>query len=127
MRIAFYCFMLILPLIASCKQEVNGEMPIVEFDQKLLADAILVDVRTPAEFNSGHLENAQNINWSDADFATNFEGVDKDKTIYLYCKVGGRSALAQKKLQAMGYTRVVNLTGGFDAWKNEQLKNPDQQ
>ncbi|GGW24014.1 hypothetical protein GCM10007383_05630 [Arenibacter certesii] len=100
-------------------------MPISEFDQKLLKNGILIDVRTPEEFKNGYIKNAKNINWFDADFADKFREVDKDQTIYLYCKVGGRSGQAQKKLQDMEYKKVVNLTGGYDAYKREAIKNPD--
>lgn len=78
-------------------------------------EIVLVDVRTPQEYNAGHLENAQNMNWFDADFANKFSAIDKDRTIYVYCKVGGRSAKAQEKLLSMGYNNVINLEGGYDA------------
>lgn len=78
-------------------------------------EILLVDVRTPQEYNAGHLENAQNINWFDEDFSDKFSSIDKDKTIYVYCKVGGRSAKAQEKLLSLGYKNVINLEGGYDA------------
>ena len=89
---------------------------ITEVSQSELKAIVLVDVRTPEEFNAGHLDNALNINWFDTDFAAQFESISKDKTIYVYCKKGGRSAKAQKKLEALGYSNVVNLEGGYDAW-----------
>ncbi len=94
--------------------------PITEVSQNELKNIVLVDVRTPEEFAEGHLDNALNINWFDADFANQFEAVDKDKTIYVYCKMGGRSAKAQEKLQSLGYKHVVNLEGGYDAWKEKK-------
>ncbi|MFK5973723.1 MAG: rhodanese-like domain-containing protein [Flavobacteriaceae bacterium] len=90
--------------------------PIADVSQKEFKNVVLVDVRTPEEFAEGHLDNAMNINWFDADFADQFETVDKDKTIYVYCKMGGRSAKAQEKLESLGYKHVVNLEGGYDAW-----------
>ena len=45
--------------------------------------------------------------------------VDKDKTIYVYCKMGGRSAKAQEKLTALGFQHVINLEGGYDAVKTQ--------
>jgi len=50
------------------------------------------------------------------DFAARFKDTPKDKTIYLYCKKGGRSAKAQAKLSSLGFTNVINLEGGYDAW-----------
>lgn len=88
---------------------------ITDFLAKNPKSILLVDVRTPQEYEAGHLENAQNINWFDADFEDKFSSIAKDKTIYVYCKVGGRSAKAQEKLLSLGYTNVINLEGGYDA------------
>lgn len=94
--------------------------PITAISQKELKDVILVDVRTPEEFNAGHLPSAININWYDADFTEQFSKIDKTKTIYFYCKVGGRSIKAADRLHSLGYKNVVNLEGGYDAWVKNQ-------
>lgn len=94
--------------------------PIKEISQKELKNVTVVDVRTPEEFKQGHLPNAININWYDADFAEQFSAIDKNETIYLYCKVGGRSARATQKLDSLGYKNVVNLDGGYDAWSKKE-------
>jgi len=88
---------------------------ITDFLERNPESILLVDVRTPQEYNAGHLKNAQNINWFDADFEDKFSTIEKDKTIYVYCKVGGRSAKAQEKLLSLGYKNVINLEGGYDA------------
>ncbi|MEX0275590.1 MAG: rhodanese-like domain-containing protein, partial [Flavobacteriaceae bacterium] len=88
--------------VVGCAQEKMESKSITDVSSEELADVLLVDVRTPDEFNAGHMENAVNWNLYDTNFTGNFQEVDKDKTIYVYCKVGGRSAQAQKKLQAMG-------------------------
>lgn len=74
---------------------------------------VLVDVRTPKEFEAGHLDNAVNINWFDDDFAAQFHNMSREKTFYVYCKKGGRSAKAAKVLDSLGF-KVVDLTGGYD-------------
>lgn len=99
----------------SCSQ--SKTIHITEFSQEDTENTLLVDVRTPEEFNDGHMENAVNINWFDKDFVNQFKDVAKDKTIYLYCKVGGRSGRAQEKLTTLGYMSVINLDGGYDALK----------
>ncbi|HUH47557.1 MAG TPA: rhodanese-like domain-containing protein [Arenibacter sp.] len=111
---------LFLGLQWGCSQKVVENMPMADFGQALLKDAILIDVRTPEEYAEGHLENAQNINWYATDFAEQFEGMDKGKTVYVYCKVGGRSAKAQEKLRSLGFEHVVNLEGGYDAVKTRE-------
>ncbi|MCK0144586.1 rhodanese-like domain-containing protein [Arenibacter sp. F26102] len=117
---SIFLFFVVIVLQIGCSQENVSKMPITEFKQELLDNAILVDVRTPEEFGEGHLENAKNINWYDQNFAENFSAVDKDNTIYVYCKKGGRSAKAQEKLKSLGFNRVVNLEGGYDAFKNKK-------
>lgn len=105
--------------LMSCSQA--QDQPITEFSASELKNgALLVDVRTPGEFSQGHLEGAQNIDWLAPDFATHWADIDKDQKIYVYCKVGGRSAQSAQKLRAMGFKHVINLTGGYDAYKAAQ-------
>lgn len=102
-------------VLAACGQ--SQDMPITDFSAaELEKGAVLVDVRTPEEFGQGHLEGALNIDWFSSDFNDRWADVAKDQTVYVYCKVGGRSAQAKERLQAMGYSHVVNLTGGYDAY-----------
>lgn len=102
-------------LLVACGQ--SQDMPITDFSTDALGPgAVLVDVRTPEEFGEGHLDGALNIDWFSPDFDTRWADIGKDKTVYVYCKVGGRSAKAKERLQAMGYSHVVNLTGGYDAY-----------
>jgi rhodanese-related sulfurtransferase len=92
---------------------------ITDFEQDDLRNAILIDVRTPEEYANGHLENAVNINWYDSNFGASFDTIDRDKTIYVYCKKGGRSAKAAQHLDSLGYVHVVDLLGGYDLVKKE--------
>ncbi len=117
MKISFLLiFLLIVPV--SCTQ--IKTKPITEFSQKDLENAVLVDVRTPEEFQEGHLENAMNINWFDEDFLKQFDTIDKGQTIYVYCEIGGRSAEAAQFLEASGYKKVIDLLGGYDAIKEKK-------
>lgn len=110
----------VLLLNISCAQtQTPSSKPITSITAKELEDVVLLDVRTPEEYSQGHLQNSLNINWFDASFAQQLEVIDKDETIYVYCKVGGRSAKAQQKLQSLGYKNVVNLEGGYDAYKQK--------
>lgn len=98
-----------------------GQLPMEAFNPSSLPEnAVLLDVRTPAEFREGHLPGAVNVDWFAEDFNTQLEtqlkGVPKDAGIYLYCKKGGRSARASERLLGLGYTHVVDLTGGYDAY-----------
>ena len=83
--------------------------------------AQLIDVRTPGEFNAGHLQGATNVNIGDADFMDKMAKLDKTQPIFVYCAVGGRSANAADKLAAAGFTDVYDLKGGITRWTNEGL------
>ena len=84
-------------------------------------DILLIDVRTPQEFASGHLENAVNMNYFDSDFYANFKTLDKNKAVYLYCKSGRRSANAAEKLEDMGFAKIYDLDGGVLNWQAKGL------
>lgn len=76
----------------------------------------LVDVRTPGEYNDGHLDNALNIDYNGSGFDQQVDQLDKTKPVYVYCAVGGRSASAAKILSNKGF-QVVNMSGGYKAWQ----------
>ena len=77
----------------------------------------VLDVRTAAEFNGGHIQNALQANWLDQkEFTDRTQHLDKNLPVYVYCQAGGRSASAQEALEAKGY-KVINLEGGMSNWK----------
>lgn len=107
----------ILMLTIQCVQK--REMHITQISSVLPEDAVLIDVRTPEEYQAGHLPDAVNINWFDSHFQQEIRDLGTDKVLYLYCKKGGRSAQAAKLLDSLGY-EVVDLIGGYDAYVNRQ-------
>ncbi|QWX83038.1 rhodanese-like domain-containing protein [Cellulophaga sp. HaHaR_3_176] len=107
---------LILLFLFNVNYAQNKSKSITEVSQSEFDNNVLLDVRTPEEYNEGHLLNALNINWFDKDFMIKVEKeFNKKEILYVYCKVGGRSAKAAKKLDSLGYV-VVNLEGGYDAY-----------
>lgn len=86
-------------------------------------DVQLVDVRTPAEFAEGHLENALNINVSENDFITEVEKLDLEKPIYVYCRSGKRSAKAALILKDVGFKEIYDMQGGYLHWEIDVLKD----
>ena len=100
------------------------EKPIVDsikVTPKLLKEikegkAILVDVRTPEEYNAGHLQYSKNIDYKNEDFKNQIVKLDKTKPVYLYCRSGNRSGKSADILKKSGYTTVYNI-GGFDYLK----------
>ena len=77
---------------------------------------ILVDVRTPEEFEVGHLPRAMHISRGLLEFKIGAMIPDKNANIIMYCRTGARSALTTARLQEMGYTNVKNMDGAFKAW-----------
>ncbi len=91
-----------------------------EFEGKMKekTDHILIDVRTPSEYQVGTIGNAKNINWNDANFATEISKLDKTKPTFIFCQRGGRSGKALKKMKGLGFQEVYDLAVGYGGWKN---------
>lgn len=85
-------------------------------------DIVLIDVRTPNEFKSGHIENAVNIDIYSDEFKQKLSGLDKNTAVYVYCKKGGRSAKAARTMIDMGFQEVYDLDGGMRSWEKQNLK-----
>lgn len=83
-------------------------------------NGIIIDVRTPKEFYSGHIKDASNINFYSDDFIDKLNIVRKDIPIYVYCRSGGRSSSAANKMEKLGFKKVYNLVGGIGAWISEK-------
>ena len=84
-------------------------------------DLVIIDVSTPQEYDDLHLEGAININLVSRFFKVRLEIMDKSKTYIVYCKVGGRSKIAQKLMQQFGFQTVYNIVGGTLLWEEEGL------
>jgi rhodanese-related sulfurtransferase len=84
--------------------------------------AVLVDVRSQAEFDGGHILDARHVPQDQvaaqaADTLKRF----KEKVVLVCCETGLRSQAAARVLQSQGFTKVVNLRGGLQAWRTENL------
>lgn len=78
-------------------------------------EAHWVDVRTAQEYATGHVEGAVNIPYTEIVERVGEVTVDKDATVYLYCRSGRRSGIAAEALEAAGFNNVVNAGGLEDA------------
>lgn len=85
-------------------------------------EVTIIDVRTPGEYQSGHIKNAQNINVQLGDFKAKMENFDREKPIYIYCRSGSRSANAGRILEEMGFKEIYDLKGGILSWKGKLEK-----
>ncbi len=81
---------------------------------------VLWDVRTPVEFQSSHLEGAENVDYQH-NFKAEIQTMDKEKKYLLYCKSGIRSANAMQVMRHFGFNEVYNMLGGITYWIDEGL------
>ncbi|MBC7892183.1 MAG: rhodanese-like domain-containing protein [Sphingobacteriaceae bacterium] len=93
-------------------------LPVADFARLLSATpkAQLLDVRTPPEFEKGHLPQARNLDWRDEEFKSQAAKLDKTSPVFVYCQVGGRSRSAAEWLREQGFRTVYELRGGYVAW-----------
>jgi rhodanese-related sulfurtransferase len=88
------------------------------------ANAVVVDVRTPTEYEMSHITGAMNVNVQDDDFESMVAALDKDKTYLVHCTRNpdnGRSSRALETLQSLGFKNLYSLEGGYVAWKEAEL------
>jgi rhodanese-related sulfurtransferase len=109
--------------LAPCASAQHGarDLAPAAFQQAMAEPGVqLVDVRMPAEFASGHLHGAVNIDWTAKDYEAAFAKLDPKRPVLLYCHGGGRSEQALEHLAAVGYD-ARHLEGGITAWKKAGL------
>jgi len=119
MKRVMYLLLLTFAFVSCEAQHKKGTelLPPAQFEKEITQDkGQLIDVRTPKEYMAGHLDGATNIHLYDQDFNERINKLDKKKTVYVYCKAGGRSAEAVESLKMNGFVHVVELQGGTDAW-----------
>jgi NADPH-dependent 2,4-dienoyl-CoA reductase/sulfur reductase-like enzyme/rhodanese-related sulfurtransferase len=90
--------------------------------KQLPETAFLLDVRTNAEFEAGHIPNAVNIPVDE--IRDRMQEIPTNRPVYIYCEAGLRGYLAQRILRQTGYETVANLSGGYVSWKaaNQEMQ-----
>ena len=129
MKLFFITFIYLSIILSSCQAQTSKNIQLLEapaFAEKIknTPNAQILDVRTPQEFAGDHIENAKNINWLNADFATNAATLNNTKPVFVYCKAGSRSNKAAAKLAEMGFTNIYDLQGGILKWEAAGLSKP---
>lgn len=69
---------------------------------------VIIDVRTPGEFATGHLEDALNIDVQSPDFLTRVSELDPDASYFIYCRSGNRSGQAISQMRNLGFSDMIN-------------------
>lgn len=115
------CLLLLLFMAVSCRSQQDSARKLdpVAFEKGIGNTGIQVlDVRTSAEYQTGHIKNAMLADWNNKEqFNDRIQYVDKNKPVYVYCLVGARSAAAAEWMRQNGFKNVYELTGGINAWK----------
>ena len=96
-----------------------------QFCKEIISDKTiqLIDVRTPEEFEEGHIENATLIDiQNEEEFLSNTKELNKKQPVYVYCRTGRRSNIAAQHLANNGFRNIVDLQGGIVVW-NAQNHN----
>ncbi|MGZ8556980.1 MAG: thioredoxin domain-containing protein [Chitinophagaceae bacterium] len=110
-----------LSLLMACSTNAQkANLSVAEFEKGINQSNIqILDVRTPGEYQSGHLKNAFLADWNNQkEFQERVVALDKNKPVYTYCLAGSRSSAATEWLKQNGFT-AYNLSGGISAWKKD--------
>jgi rhodanese-related sulfurtransferase len=112
-------------LVAEARRQILEIAP-TDFARTAPWNATVIDVREPAEFATGHLPGAINIPRGVLEFeieahpalggVTDAALADRQRAIVVYCRSGGRAALATQSLQQLGFTAVRSIAGGIMGW-----------
>ena len=96
--------------------------PIVEIIEKSKYQTFIeqgykiIDVRTPEEYDQGHIPGAQNINVRSETFVNEIQELSKSDTLLVYCRSGSRSLYAAQVMVSFGFKKIYDLEGGFLDW-----------
>ena len=117
-------------LVAAARERIR-EVSASEVQAMARAGDVLIDVREPAEYASGHMPGAINLPRGVLEFqihahpamgcTTSDALAASDRPLVLYCLSGGRAALAADSLQQLGFSQVSSLAGGITAWREAGL------
>jgi rhodanese-related sulfurtransferase len=81
--------------------------------------AVIIDLRTDAEIEKGKIPGAVQIDYLGKSFDSQMSALDKNKTYYIYCQSGGRSADAAGYMEKQGFKKIIKLEKGYSDWKTK--------
>jgi phage shock protein E len=80
------------------------------------AGLVVLDIRTPEEYDTARLADAVNVDFYDTDFADQLDELDKNDPYVMYCNSGNRSSEAVKTMKDLGFVEVYEIDGGIVNW-----------
>ena len=88
---------------------------------KKFPKVIVLDIRTPREYQGGHLKNAKNIDFFEDNFGAEIGKLDKKKAYLVHCASGGRSGRSMAQFKELGFTTIYHLADGYKGWVKANL------
>lgn len=113
-----FAFLASLLLLAGCSTTSSAKnLDTMAFAKKIAEPHVVVlDVRTPGEYMSGHIQGAINIDVETSHFESEITKLDKSATYAVYCRSGRRSGVAVETMHHFGFTKLFNLSSGVNDW-----------
>lgn len=110
---------IMLLVLSACGNSRAGYVnvtPDEAYEIYLNKSALIIDVRTPEEYNAGHIPGAVLMDWNSDMFEELAGKLDKSRPYLVYCRSGVRSAKASSFLSDSGFSDIKNMSGGFNEW-----------
>ena len=85
------------------------------------SDFVILDIRTPGEYQSGHLKNSIMIDFYSETFAEEINRLDKGKTYLIHCRSGNRSTRSMGLFKKLKFQKIYHLSSGINGWNSEGL------
>ncbi len=82
---------------------------------------VVLDFRTPGEFEQGHIDGAMNINFFSENFSQQLDSLNREKTYLVHCRTMNRTVPAAGMMYQMGFRHIYVLDGGIIAWEHADL------
>jgi rhodanese-related sulfurtransferase len=116
-----YSIFLLIIVVGCSKSSAIQNISVQEAQDMILKDEItILDVRTPEEYDSGHIPNSELIPLHELEGRT--EDLDKNATYLIVCRSGNRSQQASDLLSKKGFEKIYNMVGGMNEWTGEVEK-----
>jgi rhodanese-related sulfurtransferase len=85
------------------------------------SDFVILDIRTPGEYQSGHLKDSIMIDYYSKSFVDEIGRLDKNKSYLVYCRSGNRSARSMALFKKLQFQKIYHLSAGINGWNSEGL------
>ena len=122
MRNILLILVLMFAAFSGAKSQSVQDVDALKFKELIgKGNCLLLDVRTPGEYSSGHIAGSTNINIADPEFPSKIKLLDKSKTLLIYCLSGSRSDAAGQYMSRQGFQKIYTLQRGVMTWNRAGL------